>query len=163
LKIILVNFTDLDRVCRYLYINIYLKYIWSVFEKGAKQLFSMENVHEEGQFLVDEVNTVVKRAIESTLGNHSYHQERTKNRCTHIVDKILKDLRRKQKAYKYVITIFLMQKNGAGLHLSTSCLWNNESDGSVSVRWENRAMYCIVSVFGVAVWYKNLNRDISLI
>lgn len=45
----------------------------------------------------------------------------------------------------------IMQKNGAGLHTASSCFWNNETDGSCTVRWENKTMYCIVSVFGLAI------------
>lgn len=45
----------------------------------------------------------------------------------------------------------IMQKNGAGLHTASSCYWDNASDGSCTVRWENKTMYCIVSVFGLAI------------
>lgn len=44
-----------------------------------------------------------------------------------------------------------MQKNGAGLHSTSSCYWDNNTDGSCTVRWENKTMYCIVSVFGLAI------------
>lgn len=49
------------------------------------------------------------------------------------------------------VTCMIMQKNGAGLHTASSCFWNNETDGSCTVRWENKTMYCIVSVFGLAI------------
>lgn len=44
-----------------------------------------------------------------------------------------------------------MQKNGAGLHSASSCYWDNNTDGTCTVRWENKTMYCIVSVFGLAI------------
>lgn len=74
-----------------------------------------------------------------------------------------------------------MQKTGAGLHTANSCYWDTTMDGrqlstsaelpqevlfptkkhtftltllragSSTVRWENRTMYCVVSVFAVAV------------
>lgn len=44
-----------------------------------------------------------------------------------------------------------MQKNGAGLHTASSCFWDNTTDGSCTVRWENKTMYCIVSVFGLSI------------
>lgn len=49
-----------------------------------------------------------------------------------------------------VVTCTIMQKNGAGLHTASSCFWDNTTDGSCTVRWENKTMYCIVSVFGLA-------------
>ncbi|KAG8309671.1 hypothetical protein J6590_078967 [Homalodisca vitripennis] len=50
-----------------------------------------------------------------------------------------------------VLTCTIMQKNGAGLHTASSCYWDNTTDGSCTVRWENKTMYCIVSVFGLSI------------
>ena len=44
-----------------------------------------------------------------------------------------------------------MQKTGAGMAWASSCLWDEASDGSCIVRWENDTMYCIVNVFGLAI------------
>ena len=49
------------------------------------------------------------------------------------------------------VTAVLMQKNGAGLHTATSCFWDNQTDGSATLRWENKSMYCIVTVCGLAI------------
>ena len=40
---------------------------------------------------------------------------------------------------------------GAGLHTAASCYWDNATDGSRTVRWENKTMYCITTVFGLAL------------
>ena len=56
--------------------------------------------------------------------------------------------------YHFSVTCVIMQKNGAGLHTASSCYWDNSTDGSCTVRWENKTMYCIVSVFGLAIWVK---------
>lgn len=75
-----------------------------------------------------------------------------------------------------------MQKNGAGLQTANTCFWDNSTDGNIkhlftrllsslglllqtyfhdnfvsqtgscAVRWENKSMYCIVTVFGLAIW-----------
>jgi len=49
------------------------------------------------------------------------------------------------------VTCAIMQKNGAGFHAASSCYWDNLTDGSCTVRWENKTMYVIVSVFGLAI------------
>jgi hypothetical protein len=51
----------------------------------------------------------------------------------------------------FLVTCVVVQKNGAGVHTSSSCFWDNSTDGSCTVRWENKTMYCIVSVFGLAI------------
>ena len=57
--------------------------------------------------------------------------------------KRLKDL---NKPFKYIVTAVIMQKNGAGLHTATSTFWDITTDGSATVRWESKTMYCIATV-----------------
>uniref|UniRef100_A0A1I8HCI0 Transmembrane protein 267 n=2 Tax=Macrostomum lignano TaxID=282301 RepID=A0A1I8HCI0_9PLAT len=38
-----------------------------------------------------------------------------------------------------------MQKNGAGLHTASSCYWDNQTDGSCTIKWENKTMHVIVT------------------
>lgn len=49
------------------------------------------------------------------------------------------------------VTCAIMQKNGAGFHAASSCYWDNQTDGSCTVKWENKTMYVIVSVFGLSI------------
>ena len=45
----------------------------------------------------------------------------------------------------------LMEKKGAGFHTSSSTLWDPESDAGTSYRWENKALICVVQVFGIGM------------
>ena len=56
-----------------------------------------------------------------------------------------------QLLYSITVTCVVVQKNGAGVHTASSCFWDNTTDGSCTVRWENKTMYCIVSVFGLSI------------
>lgn len=49
-----------------------------------------------------------------------------------------------------IVKCVIMQKCGAGYHAASSCYWDNRTDGSCTVRWENETMYISVSVFGLA-------------
>jgi len=72
--------------------------------------------------------------------------------CTRqVIEGCMKRLKDLNKPFKYIVTAVLMQKNGAGLHTATSCFWDNTTDGSATLRWENKTMFCIVTVFGLAV------------
>lgn len=56
----------------------------------------------------------------------------------------------------------------AFLKIICTCLfdvWNNLLSGSCTVRWENRTMYCVVSVFAVAVavWRQMLSCSLNII
>ncbi|XP_055849509.1 dynein light chain Tctex-type [Episyrphus balteatus] len=111
----------------------------------------MEDVREENQFVVDDVSKIIKEAIEQTIGGNAYQHDKVNNWTSLVVENCLSVLTKEQKPYKYIVTSMIMQKNGAGLHTASSCFWNNDTDGSCTVRWENKTMYCIVSVFGLAV------------
>lgn len=52
-----------------------------------------------------------------------------------VVENCLSVLTKQQKPYKYIVTCLIMQKNGAGLHTASSCFWNNDTDGSCTVRY----------------------------
>ncbi|XP_037953160.1 dynein light chain Tctex-type-like [Teleopsis dalmanni] len=111
----------------------------------------MEVKSEERAFVVDDVSEVIKEAIESTIGGYAYEIDKVNNWTGQVVENCLHTLTKERKPYKYIVTSMIMQKNGAGLHTASSCFWDNETDGSCTVRWENKTMYCIVSVFGLAI------------
>jgi dynein light chain Tctex-type 1 len=68
-----------------------------------------------------------------------------------VVETCVKRLAGLNKPFKYVVTCVIMQRNGAGLHTAASCFWDNDTDGSRTVRWENKSMYCVVTAFGLAL------------
>ncbi|XP_033504947.1 dynein light chain Tctex-type 1-like [Epinephelus lanceolatus] len=106
---------------------------------------------EETAFIVDEVSKIIKEAVEATIGGNAYQHSRVNQWSTSVVEQCLSHLSKLGKPFKYIVTCIIMQKNGAGLQTASTCFWDNSTDGSCSVRWENKSMYCIVSVFGLAI------------
>ncbi|XP_010175480.1 dynein light chain Tctex-type 1 [Antrostomus carolinensis] len=102
-------------------------------------------------FVVDEVSGIIKEAIESAIGGNAYQHSKVNQWTTSVVEQTLSQLTKLGKPFKYIVTCVIMQKNGAGLHTASSCFWDNSSDGTCTVRWENKTMYCIVSAFGLAI------------
>ncbi|KAM6893459.1 dynein light chain Tctex-type 3-like [Xenentodon cancila] len=113
----------------------------------------MEEFHSgsEGSFTSEEADIIVKECIESVVGGDDYNQNLVNKWTAGIVERCLTQLVKLGKPYKFIVTCAVMQKTGAGLHTANSCYWDTTSDGSCTVRWENRTMYCVVSVFAVAV------------
>eukprot|EP01111_Echinosteliopsis_oligospora_P006152 TRINITY_DN2018_c0_g1_i1.p1 TRINITY_DN2018_c0_g1~~TRINITY_DN2018_c0_g1_i1.p1 ORF type:complete len:129 (-),score=12.79 TRINITY_DN2018_c0_g1_i1:27-371(-) len=105
----------------------------------------------QGSFVVEEVNSIIKEAIEATLQTAAYQHSRVAQWTSGITEHCLKRLAGLHRPFKYIVTCIIMQKNGAGLHTASSCYWDNTSDGSCSYRWENKTMYCICSVFGCMI------------
>ena len=53
--------------------------------------------------------------------------------------------------FKYVINCLIVEAKGAGLSLSSSCFWNDESDGLEVVVWENKQMHCVATIYVTAI------------
>ncbi|XP_015415504.1 PREDICTED: dynein light chain Tctex-type 1 [Myotis davidii] len=107
--------------------------------------------HVATTFVVDEVSNIVKEAIESAIGGNAYQHSKVNQWTTNVVEQTLSQLTKLGKPFKYIVTCIIMQKNGAGLHTASSCFWDSSTDGSCTVRWENKTMYCIVSAFGLSI------------
>ncbi|XP_014259520.1 dynein light chain Tctex-type 1-like [Cimex lectularius] len=111
----------------------------------------MDEIGEEPQFVVDEVSSIIRDVIEDAIGGNAYTQTKVNQWATNVVESCLGHLTKLQKSFKYIVTCSIMQKKGAGFHCASSCYWDNTTDGSCTVRWENKSMYCIVSVYGLAI------------
>ncbi|XP_030638565.1 dynein light chain Tctex-type 1 isoform X1 [Chanos chanos] len=105
----------------------------------------------ETAFVVEDVSRIVKESVEGVIGGSAYQHSRVSQWTSSVVEQSLSQLSKLGKPFKYIVTCIIMQKNGAGLQTASSCFWDNSTDGSCTVRWENNSMYCIVSVFGLAI------------
>lgn len=111
---------------------------------------------DENTFVVEDVSNIVKECIENTIGVNSYHQNKVSQWTSNVVELCLDNLSQLCRPFKYIVTAVIMQKNGAGLHTASSCFWDNNTDGSCTLRWENKTLYCIVTVFGLAIQILNV-------
>ncbi|XP_028253624.1 dynein light chain Tctex-type 1 [Parambassis ranga] len=109
------------------------------------------NLEEETAFVVEDVSKIVKESIEGVIGGNAYQQRRVNQWTTNVVEQCLSQLNKLEKPFKYIVNCVIMQKNGAGLHVTSSCFWDNTTDRSCAVNWENQSMHCIVCVFGLAI------------
>ena len=60
------------------------------------------------------------------------------------------------KNFKFIANCIIMQKADCGLNISGSCFWDNEVDGTVTVKWDAPTLICIVNVFGCSLWFFSL-------
>ncbi|XP_061584622.1 dynein light chain Tctex-type 1-like [Cololabis saira] len=102
-------------------------------------------------FVVEEVRQIIQDSIETTIGGNDYKHSRVDQWTTSVMEQSLSQLSKLGKHFKYIVNCVIMQKSGAGLQTGSSCFWDNSADGACTVRWENKTMYCIVTVFGLAL------------
>ncbi|XP_065185014.1 dynein light chain Tctex-type 1-like [Sycon ciliatum] len=110
----------------------------------------MDEGQEEATFVAEEVTQLVMDVIEPLLAGSNYQHNRINQWSSAVVEQSLNSLTKLGKPFKYIVNCVIMQKTGAGFHQASSCYWDNATDGSCTVRWENKTMYCIVSVFALA-------------
>eukprot|EP00744_Colponema_vietnamica_P003193 GILI01004925.1.p1 GENE.GILI01004925.1~~GILI01004925.1.p1 ORF type:complete len:113 (+),score=20.84 GILI01004925.1:128-466(+) len=96
-------------------------------------------------------SSIANQAISNQLGQVEYDPKEVQSWTNAISENIVRSLQNANPNFKYIVSCVIMEKKGAGLHTSTQCYWDNESDGCCSVRWENKGMHCIVTVFGLAL------------
>jgi len=118
---------------------------------AAAGLEGLEAAEETETFVQEDVLAVIKESVDSVLANATYSHVKVKQWTNNCIETCMKRLKDLNKPFKYMVTAVLMQKNGAGLHTATSCFWDNTTDGSATLRWENKSMYCIVTVFGLSI------------
>lgn len=106
---------------------------------------------EELAFESEAVKSVAKDSIETMLRNKNFQPQMINEWVSSIVEDCTKRLCAQNKPFKYISTCVIMQKTGAGLHLAASTYWDQTTDASVTVRWENTTMYAILSVYGIMI------------
>jgi len=103
------------------------------------------------EFVVEDVETTIKSAIGSVLNDTMYTTTKVNDWSNSIITSAIKGLQSLNRPFKYVLTVIIMQKNGAGLTSVASTFWDITKDGLCKVTWENTTMHCIVTVYGLAV------------
>lgn len=80
-----------------------------------------------------------------------YDHRRVSGLVKEITDACTTRLAQSKLPRKYIVHCAIVERKGAGIHATASCVWNPDSDGSYVYKAENKAMICLVTVFGVTL------------
>ena len=121
-------------------------------DESQDESMSYEGVTSELQFSVikDELYDMVYSIIDCFLNGKFYEENKVQYWCNDISEEIIKALHQQQRGFKFICNTTIFQKEDFFLHYSSTCLWNPNTDGSITVRYENDEFYCFVSLFGIA-------------
>jgi dynein light chain Tctex-type 1 len=98
----------------------------------------------------DELHSTCEKIISNHLEGKTYNQKEAQTWTNSISDEVIKTLHSQQRGFKFICNGTIFQKGDASLHFSSTCLWNPNSDGSITVKYENETMHCFICLFGVA-------------
>ena len=106
--------------------------------------------------MVDEIEPIIKQAIDATLRDAVYKASKVTEWSNQVMSHIFKKTDAIGKPYKYLVSVIITQKNGAGMFTSNTMYCDTKVDAFVKVPWENQTMHCIVTVYGMAIFpYKS--------
>lgn len=88
-----------------------------------------------------------------------YHLRISKNLKMQIIGK----LSGTNHHFKYIVNCIILAAGGNGMDVAGLCYWDQEMDGSVTIKWDNKHMTCIVNIFGCAIWWSPINQCKSLL
>lgn len=89
--------------------------------------------------------------IEKIIGENPYSEIKVPIWTTTIMERLLSELTKLKRPYKYVINCSLQQRTGAGLHLASASYWDPITDGACTIKWDNDYIHCCVHVFGIQI------------
>lgn len=95
----------------------------------------MDNAHVT-KYNDAEIKNIINKIIEDIIGRESYQQTEANKWTSYIVELIMESIQKLKKPFKYVVTCVIMEKNGAGLHISSACFWDSQQDDSSTVQYE---------------------------
>eukprot|EP00906_Rhabdomonas_costata_P001974 RCo003118 len=97
----------------------------------------------------DKIHEIIDESMKTTLNSVQWNGKKVDQWTSNIIEHCLKRLAEMKKPFKYIVTVILMQKTGAGFHSSYCAYWDNSADGMCSVPYENDTIHCVTSVYGL--------------
>ncbi|KAJ5071030.1 hypothetical protein M0811_02012 [Anaeramoeba ignava] len=97
------------------------------------------------------IKGIIKECVESTLQNEVYNHLKASRWTCIIVEKILEKLSKLNLSFKYVVNCIVMESGCTGMHSTTSCYWDPQTDGSATYEWSSKTLYSYTTVYGIAI------------
>ncbi|THD19155.1 Cytoplasmic dynein light chain [Fasciola hepatica] len=98
-----------------------------------------------------EATGIIKEIIGNVVGASDFSANKIKQWTSTIIEQSISQLARLNRPFKYIVSCVMMQRNGAGLQTGSACYWDSSTDGCYTLKWENKSMYCFVTVFGISI------------
>lgn len=103
----------------------------------------------------DDANSIVNATVANIVGKGveevDYDPKQVQTWIERINTDCLDKLQVLSQNFKFIVSTTVVQKNGAGIHVSSTCFWEQATDGNLTFRWENKSMYVIIQIFGLAL------------
>lgn len=97
------------------------------------------------------IRSYINKVVSETLADKQYHPSNVQEWVDTITSSVIGRLTSLSEELKYVVSVIILEKKNGGFHLFSTCYWDQERDATITVRWENKSMHCVVTVLGVTI------------
>ncbi len=97
-----------------------------------------------------QVQELAKTTVQQMLKDKKYDPKEAPELAHKISEAVIQQLPNISKEFKYTVNCMILSKTECGLHLSSSCYWNAQTDGSVIEKFEGD-MFCILTIFSYSI------------
>ena len=111
----------------------------------------IENKPIDEEIDLEEIEGICKSALVAVLAEAPWETEKANALSSTVIEHVLKALSQLGKPFKYVVTVVLQQRNGAGMYAAAGGKWDGKKDGTVKVPWESQTVQALVTVFAAAL------------
>ncbi|KAF9293906.1 Tctex-1 [Linnemannia elongata] len=108
---------------------------------------------EKHKFDVKAATKILEEVVKKVLKEATYRSDLVQEWQSTIYQETIARLTTHLKGgtFKFIVTSTFLESIGAGVHISSTSLWDAESDGAAVYRFENKSMIVIVYAFGLSV------------
>jgi hypothetical protein len=85
------------------------------------------------------------------LESKKYNPGKTAEWTETIGNKIIEQMKDIAPNFKYIVSICIVQKVGAGLHCETISYWDSKTDGMIQCKFENESLISLCTLCGVSI------------
>lgn len=110
----------------------------------------MSDIHEF-QNMAEVTNSIASEVVQNVLESKKYIAAKSSEWVDEIGSQVIEKLKAVSPNFKYIVSSFIIQKVGAGVHYESVSHWNAQTDGAITTKYENDSMICLCSVFGIAI------------
>ncbi|KAI8355750.1 Tctex-1 [Mortierella sp. GBAus27b] len=106
---------------------------------------------EKAKFDTDAATRFMEEIVKRVLKDAVYRSDLVPEWQATINRDVLARFNKFKGTFKYIVTTSILENVGAGVHISTTSLWDTGSDGSAVYRFESKSLVAIVYAFGLSV------------
>jgi hypothetical protein len=94
---------------------------------------------------------LINEVINQTIGEKQFDFKESRNWSNTITQKILQNLTKHNKNFKYLLQCLITSKESSSVTVSREVYWDSELDGESSIAWENDGVLCIINLYVLAI------------